>query len=207
MPEDELPAALLTARQRSVLRQEVDISDRGVRASHSRMRERLRATMQDFDLVLRHMEASHIQRALERRAGVPDRKSGEAPPPAEREEIQLENGMASAISIVYLAEIERRAPLSAQDRTDLLTDARGVEARAEKGIRIALNRLGVSTESVDVDIDITLGEEFDHFAELDVAALAEYSMTELLQAHQAGTIDHDQFMAAMSEKGLTRNEE
>lgn len=199
---DELPSALLTNAQRGYLRGEKEYRPSVEEEVRRRIRNRLRATMQDFVLVLRNLDVQDIQTALERRAGLADRERGETIPSPEQEEIRLENGMAAAIGVVYLAGLERSPPASAQAEDDLLTYTKFVVKRAEKGVRMALNRIGVSTESVDVNIDIELGQEFDALAGLDTSELAEYSMTELLQAHQAGTIDHDQFMGAMNKKGM-----
>lgn len=207
MASNDPPAALLTPRQRKVLRKETDISDRGKRAARARMRERLRTTMMDFHLILQGLDPQSIQSALERRAAP---SIGEGPgdhSPEVREEILLENGLAAAIGVVFLAELERSPPLTAEDRIDMLTDTRRLEKRTEKGVRVALNRLGVSARSVDATVDIELGEEFDELDNRDVDELAKLSTTELLQAHQSGTIDSDRFMTAMEKKGLTRDEE
>jgi hypothetical protein len=155
--------------------------------------------MIDLDQVLRGLDPSEIQQALEVRE-VPE-------PGVYGEEAKLENGMAAAIGMMYLAGLERYGAQSGQGAPADLTYTRFVEERAKKGIRMVLNQLGVSTESVNVDIDIELGEEFDELAGLEASDLAEYSMSELLQAHQAGTIDNEQFMAAMDAKGMTADEE
>lgn len=185
--------SILTPSQRKLLStDDADMNSSTARSAKARIRQRLRAGMIDFDLVLRELDPSQIQRAFELRK-----------PPTEEgsdEEIVLENGMASAIGMVYLAGLNRRTDVPDQDRPPELTYTRFIEKRAEKGLRVALNKLGRSVENIDVSIDIDLGEGFDELAGLEPPALAKYSETTLLQARLDGVISQDEFMAAMDEK-------
>lgn len=194
--------AILTPSQRNLLNTDADLSTSSGRTAKSRIRNRLRAGFIDQLLILRKLGYEDIQTALERRASpVSDRERGSPPRQERQEEIALENGMAAAIGIVYLAGLERTGPTSTEDQNALPTNTRFVEKRAEKGIRMALNSLGRSTERIDVSIDVSLGEEFDELADLSPQALAEYSMAELQQAHLEGHITDQQFFGAMEEQG------
>lgn len=195
MGSDDPPSALLTSRQRKILQGEADITPRAERAARARIRERLRATIQDFTILSSGLDPQDIKKALARRASPPSDRERGTPLPAEvQEEIRLENGLADAIGIAYLAGLERSS-----HRPD--TDVRFVEGRAEKGIRRALNQLGRSVKIIDVKVDIELGEEFDDLTGLTAAELAEYSMAELQQAHLDGAITDEQFFEAMEKQG------
>lgn len=200
MDLSDRPAAMLTSRQRGVITGEADIGPRGKRSSRARIRARLRAGFADCHLILQNMGVDDIKTALEQR---------EPPTPGSGEEAALENGMASAIGLIHLAGLDRitRPPSKETGTRKPFTDTRFVEARATKGIRLALNRLGMSVETVDVNIDITVGEEFAGLDDLDAAELAEYSESTLLQARQEGAIERGQFMDAMDEKGRVLDSE
>lgn len=194
--------AMLTPSQRELLNTGGDLNTSTGRSARERIRNRLRVGFIDQLTILRKLSYRDIQTALERRAHPPlDKTRGFSLTTEYQEEIGLENGMAAAIGIVYLAGLERNAPMSEEDQTALPIHTSFVEKRAEKGVRMALNRLGRSTQRVDVSIDISLGEEFDELADLSSQALAEYSMTELQQAHLEGVITDQQFFRAMEKQG------
>lgn len=205
MAEDtqDQPASVLTPRQRRYLLEGApdDMTPAAERAMRSRIRGRLRAGMADFDLVLNHLTPKDIQTALERRTYPKrgEREQGTPLSPEFQKEVQLENGMAAVIGLIFLASLERTGKEDGGD----LTRTNFLRGRIKKGIRLALNALDVSVQQVIVDLVIELGREYSELADLEPPELAKYSETELLQARLDDAITNEQFMAAMNEKGLT----
>ena len=68
-----------------------------------------------------------------------------------------------------------------------------MEPYIERGIKRALNRMGKSVATVDVDIEIQLGEPLEEIATRDLSKL---DRSELSQLRKGGYISDDQFAEA-----------
>lgn len=66
MTDEDRPSALLTPRQREILQTTGDLSDRGQRAAHSRIRERVYHGFLDFVLIFEELDGSDLERLVER---------------------------------------------------------------------------------------------------------------------------------------------
>lgn len=65
MADDGLSSSLLTPSQRDFLRGSSDMTDRGERAARSRIRNRINAGMSDLGLLMRTLDGSDLNKALE----------------------------------------------------------------------------------------------------------------------------------------------
>lgn len=169
--------AILTPSQREYLRDKSDIeeeSDRE-RMTRSRIRSRIRAGVQDFALVLERLDLEDVKKALETPA---------------QDEIAVEDGLTSMIALVYLFYEEHGKP-SWGTTEDLFAK------RIEIAIETALNQVGESATTIDVNIEVDRGPELGALADRD---LDELSKDQLSQLHRAGLIDSDAFAEAWVEK-------
>jgi len=163
------------------------MSDASERMTRSRIRDRLREGMLDLNLLLRHMDPSDIQTALESRVSTADDMPAEA---------ELRDGLASAIGVVYLACRDRQGTAQSPEESDnrIFLDC------SDRGVRIALNRLGMTVDDVETTLDIDMGTPFPELGTLPPAELATYSMEELFHAKDRGDITKEQFDLAVEEK-------
>jgi len=179
---DDRPSALLTPRQRDALRGESDLSERGERAARARIRKRLHASIFDLQLITSTLPLKDLDKALSEPEEY-ESKPGSSPP--------LKNALFTLPALMYLSN--RHSEPTANGQPDGWQTALTVE----HGIELALTRMGVGYDSIDVEIQVERAESLEELAEGD---LASYSPDRLTQLHRAGVIDSDQFAQAWGAK-------
>lgn len=186
--------SLLTETQREFLRaseseREEKYSKQQRSYHRQNIHERLRAGIPDFSIILHNLPPEEIEQALE------IREIGGRGDPGD---LILEIGVADAVGVAHIAY---------RDRDLGRSEGEFIAKRVEKGIQNALNRLGKTVRSVDVSLEVDVGEDIDSFGGRGPEELAEFSIYELQQVLTEDRITPEQFMAAMEKKGLTRDEE
>lgn len=179
MDSDELPSSLLTPRQREILKGDTDITARAQRGARARIRDRLHASIFDLHLIASTLPLADIDKAL----AEPDQYEAEAgtTPP-------LMNHLEALPALLYLHHREHET--EAPSREDGWRTAIFVES----GIEMALTRMGIGFESINVDIQVKRAEELDSLMGEEVKDL---SQEQLSQLHRARIIDADTFGKAL----------
>lgn len=181
MTWNDRPSALLTPRQREILRDEgEDIGERAKRTARARIRDRLKASVLDLELIVQALPLKDLDKAL----AEPEGHEHDVVPP-------VANAITALPMLLYLYNRERE--LGAEDYVDGWVTARDVAA----GICDALTRLGVSYDYVDVEIEIERTEDLVELAEQDISELSDHHLTQL---HRAGLISNDEFARTWLEK-------
>lgn len=178
MSSSDLPSALLTPSQRDLLKGEPDISARGERAARSRIRDRLRASILDLQLIVSALPLDDIDDALTE----PDEyepEPGSAPP--------LANSLPALAAILYLATTQEG------EEEDLLVFVDS----AARGVETAVNRRGKTVEDHEVDWHLEVGDSLEEQARGDLSELPEHVLKQLLVAEE---ITSDQYTEAWTAK-------
>lgn len=179
------PASVLTGKQRQYLRGEHDPANE----SHfrTRIRERLQASVYDYDLILGSFRVEDIRDAFEAPEGTIDNGDTLDDPAPELKPFSTAMPSLFAVPYIDIYDGERSSqgqPLGWQ-----------FEIYLEQGIKRALNRLGMSYEAVDVDVSVEVGDSLDDLAEGDLRDLDSTTLSEL---HQWGVISAEEFVEAWS---------
>lgn len=167
--DQERPSALLTNAQRAWFRGEKEYQPAVERDLRSRIRDRIRAGVQDFTLIIEHLDLADIKKALETPA---------------QDEAEVENGLVSMMALVYLFITDHDKPNWVESE-DLFAK------RIERAVTIALNQRGESVKNVEVGIEIDRGDPFD---DLLGKGIQELSYDELTQLNRVGEIDDDAYI-------------
>lgn len=167
--EYDPPSSLLTPSQRAYLRGDrEDVSDGNKRAIRRRIRNRLKAGIMDCHMIVNQLPLDDIETGLQE----PEVSDGEVYKP-------VGSAVSSLAALVYL-----------KARSYEADPAQSIEVDIRHGIADALGRLGVSTQTIDVTIDIETGPDLADLADED---LAELSRDTLLQLLNAGEISQEDF--------------
>lgn len=188
MDLSDRPSALLTPRQREILRGDENITDRAHRSARARIRERLQASIFDLRLLVSSFPLKDLDKAL----AEPDDyelKPGTSPP--------VENTMHVLPALLYLYHREREVDVENQP------DGWRTSSDVERGIKKALTRMGVGYEDINVEIHVERADELESLAEQE---LESHSRDQLLQLYQAGMIDFDDVVEAETAKQQNRDE-
>ena len=151
----------------------------------SRIRDGVYMSVLDYHLILNELPIDDIRKSLSERENViDDDRVLEFKDPEPDVLQKFGTALPSLFGLPYIKVYadERKAenqPLGWK-----------MELYVERGIRRALNRMGESVTSVDVDIDIQLGEPLEDIADSD---LTELDHDTLSQLRKGGYISDDQF--------------
>lgn len=180
----ELPASVLTPSQREYLRGEQKTSDSAERAIKARIRNRLQASIFDLQLIIEALELEDIDTALSEPDWY-DLELGSTPP--------VTNRMPALPALLYLYHRE--------DEREADTDGWRTQRDVKRGIEMALTRMGVGYDRLEVDINIVRAGDLESLAEGD---LAERSREQLRQMLFEGYIDEIEFSQAIAaqEEGI-----
>lgn len=176
-------SSVLTNSLRKYLLGEKEPSNKS--EARSRIRDGLYMSVFDYHLMLNEMPIDEIRAALSE----PEKEITDievTDPEDQRPDLIQKFGKAlpSVFGLIFIK---------------LFSDAKGVENQPigwemelyiEHGIRRALNRMGESVTSVNVDIDIQLGESLEDIADSD---LTELDHDTLSQLRKGGYISDEQF--------------
>ena len=175
------PGAVLTPSQREYLRGESDIesqTDRE-RMTRARIRERIRAAIADFSLLLEATDPDELHQALDL---------------IEQKEAHLEEGVAGGLidGVAFMF-----AANAAAYRGNEITDSDMYGPLIAEGIRRACRHADIAVDRVGVDIEI---EGVAPLEEFDIADLADMPLSALRQRYLAGLISEEQFDRALDAK-------
>ncbi|WP_423744771.1 hypothetical protein V5735_01630 (plasmid) [Haladaptatus sp. SPP-AMP-3] len=181
MPDD-LQNSILTQRMRDYLQGEGYDDHDAERMTRKRIRERLRASIFDIQLIASELPLHDLDKAFTE--------------PEEREiepgfQLPLANSVSALPMLLYL--IHREAEMNPN------TPNKGwrTELEVESGIEKALVRLGESYEAVDVNITIEGGVPLKELAESELASLSTDMLKQLLAADE---ITSEEFAEATIQK-------
>lgn len=182
MDWDDLPSALLTPNQRRMLRGEADLTKRGERSARSRIRERLRASIFDMQLIVSALDIDDIDDALTE----PDEyepELGSSPP--------LLGALPPLATIVYLA--------STRDGDE--ENIPPFLHHVGEGMKIGVNRRGKTVEDCEIEGELQVGEPLDERARGDLSELPEHVLKQLLMADEITSDEYSEAWKAKQEVG------
>lgn len=182
--QDELPASVLTPSQRQYLRGERNVTDSAERAIRSRIRNRLQASVFDLQLIVDSFSLEDIDRGLSEPDWY-DFEPGSTPP--------VTNCMPALPALLYL--YHRRDEQEA-DRADGWRTQNDVE----HGIEMALTRMGVGYDQLEVDINIVRADDLESLAEGDLAERSRKQLRQMLFADIIDEVEFSQAIAARQER-------
>lgn len=181
MDWDDLPSALLTPNQRRMLRGEADLTKRGERSARSRIRERLRASIFDMQLIVSALDIDDIDDALTE----PDEyeaELGTVPP--------LLNSLPALATILYLATTTEGEE---EDLSVFVT-------HAARGVETAVNLREKTVEDHDIEWRLKVGAPLEEQAQDDLSELPEHVLKQLLMAEKITSDEYTDAWAAKQKK-------
>lgn len=183
---DDKTGAVLTPSQRDFLKGEDDseLSDAAARMTKKRIRDRLRASIFDLELVASTLPLGDIDKALSE----PDESEWQRPgyPP-------VANAIPSLVALIYLRN--RDTEVQAEDRHDGWM----TEATVEEGIQRAFGKLEIELNDIHVRIEIQRGGSLEDLAEGE-ENLASLTQEQLSQLHRSNIIDIETLIQTWFEK-------
>lgn len=183
MAERDFPTSVLTGRQREFLRGELDITPSAERSARQAIRERLHASVFDYSL---------INRSQKLKLEDIDKAFAETVEPEAGAVLEVMGTIPDIIALLYTAHRDRETLDSEGTH-----DGWQMEHFVETGIERALNRLGVSYETVDAEITVKRGESLEALADGELTSLSTGELKQLLIADE---IDSEEFADAVSAK-------
>lgn len=175
MTDQDRPAALLTEAQRLFYLTDEDRKPATERSMRRRIRERVRAGVIDFSILLEHMDPDDIERAF----SVGDLEPGKP--------IPILNGINSAFGLFYLGV----TPKGEEENLDPYIQHVGA------GIREGVARRGKSINELEVRGEIEVGASLEEVAQGDLSEVPLRTLKQLLFAEE---ITETEFSEAVIEK-------